>query len=178
RLIRENNNQGRMILKIKNYRWALTAVWLAAACLIISSCTQSSRRTARNPGNTSPSTGARYNFDEDDTTQFQVFRMPQEIVGPRLTYIQGGREVLGAQEQDIMGLRDNAERTVTIASFYMDETEVTNVDYKEFLFNIAQNISADSLQKLEPRENVWANDMSYNDVYNTYYFRYPGFNFY
>jgi sulfatase modifying factor 1 len=167
-----------MILKFKNYRWALTAVWLAAACLIISSCNQSSRRTARNPGKTSASTGARYNFDEDDTTRFQVFRMPQEIVGPRLKYIQGGRAVLGSQEQDIMGFRDNAERTVTIASFYMDETEVTNVDYKEFLFNIAKNISADSLQKLEPRENVWANDMSYNDVYNTYYFRYPGFNFY
>ena len=164
-----------MILNIKNYRWALTAVYLAAACLIISSCNQSSRRTARNPGNTSPSTGARYSFDDDDSTRFQVFRMPQEIVGPRLKYIQGGRAVLGSQETDIMGFRDNAERTVTIASFYMDETEVTNVDYKEFLFNIAKNISADSLQKLEPKENVWANDMSYNDVYNTYYFRYPGF---
>src|SRR5690554_8101344 len=167
-----------MILNTKNNRWAFMAVWVAAACLILSSCNQSSRRTARNPGKTSPSTGAVYNFNEDDTTRFQVFRMPQEIVGPRLKYIQGGRAVLGSQEQDIMGFRDNAERTVTIASFYMDETEVTNVDYKEFLFNIAKNIRADSLQKLEPRENVWANDMSYNDVYNTYYFRYPGFIFY
>src|SRR5690606_1001311 len=167
-----------MILNIKKYRWALTAVYLAAACLIISSCNQSSRRTARNPGKTSASTGARYNFDEDDTTRFQVFRMPQEIVGRRLKYFQGGGAVLGSQEQDIMGCGDNGDRTVTIASFCMVETEVPEGDDEGSLFNIAKHISADSLQKLEPRENVWANDMSYNDVYNTYYFRYPGFNFY
>lgn len=79
-----------------------------------------------------------------------------------------------------MGFRDNVERTVTIASFYMDETEVTNVDYKEFLFNMAKRdgVSADSIQKLEPNEKVWDGTMSYNDVYATYYFRYPGFNFY
>src|SRR5690554_6320869 len=167
-----------MILNNKNLGWAFTAFWIVSVSIILSSCNQSSRRTASNPGNTSASTGAQFSFDEADSTKFQVFRLPKEVVGPRLKYIQGGRAVLGSQEQDIMGFRDNAERTVTIASFYMDETEVTNVDYKEFLFNIAKNISADSLQKLEPKENVCANDMSYNDVYNTYYVRYPGFNFY
>ena len=104
--------------------------------------------------------------------------MPEVIVGPRLKFIQGGRAVLGSQEQDVMGFRDNAERTVTIASFYMDETEVTNVDYKEFLFNMRTRVSADSLLKLEPNENVWTSELSYNDVYETYYFRFPGFNFY
>src|SRR5690554_916719 len=162
-----------------SFGWALTAICILAVPVLLSSCgNQSSRRTASNPGRVSASTGAQFSFDEDDSTRFQVFRMPDVIVGPRLKFIQGGRAVLGSQEQDVMGFRDNAERTVTIASFYMDETEVTNVDYKEFLFNIAKNISADSLQKLEPKENVCANDMSYNDVYNTYYVRYPGFIFY
>ncbi|WP_235941624.1 gliding motility lipoprotein GldJ [Cyclobacterium roseum] len=141
---------------------------------------QSGRRTASDPGGVSASTGAQYSFDEEDSTSFQVFRLPTEVVGPRLVFIQGGRAVLGSQEQDIMGFRDNVERTVTIASFYMDETEVTNVDYKEFLFNMAKRdgVSADSIQKLEPNEKVWDGTMSYNDVYATYYFRYPGFNFY
>nr|MBI1229001.1 gliding motility lipoprotein GldJ [Cytophagales bacterium] len=151
--------------------------------LVLYSCgNRSSRRTASNPGGTSASTGAQYSFDEDDTTQFQVFRLPREVIGPKLKFIQGGRAVLGSQEQDIMGFRDNVERTVTVASFYMDETEVTNVDYKEFLFEIANNtqrgISEDSLQKLQPNDRVWDGLLSYNDVYATYYFKYPGFNFY
>jgi gliding motility-associated lipoprotein GldJ len=167
------------MLTNKNIGWAFTALWILSVSVILSSCgNQSSRRTASNPGKVSASTGATFSFDEEDTTKFQVFRLPQEVVGPRLKYIQGGRTVLGSQETDIMGFRDNAERTVTIASFYLDETEVTNVDYKEFLFNMAKRVSADSIVKLEPTENVWAGKMSYNDVYSTYYFRYPGFNFY
>lgn len=154
---------------------------LAVLGFLFTSCgNQSGRRTASDPGGVSASTGAQYSFDEEDSTSFQVFRLPTEVVGPRLVFIQGGRAVLGSQEQDIMGFRDNVERTVTIASFYMDETEVTNVDYKEFLFNMAKRdgVSTDSIQKLEPNENVWDGTMSYNDVYATYYFRYPGFNFY
>lgn len=151
--------------------------------LVFYSCgNQSGRRTASNPGGISASTGAQFSFDEDDTTKFQVFRLPKEVIGPKLKFIQGGRAVLGSQEQDIMGFRDNVERTVTVASFYMDETEVSNVDYKEFLFEIGSNakrgISEDSLQKLQPKDNVWDGLMSYNDVYATYYFKYPGFNFY
>lgn len=162
-----------------SFGWALTAICILAVPVLLSSCgNQSSRRTASNPGRVSASTGAQFSFDEEDSTKFQVFRMPEVIVGPRLKFIQGGRAVLGSQEQDIMGFRDNAERTVTIASFYMDETEVTNVDYKEFLFNMRSRVSADSLLKLEPKENVWTSELSYNDVYDTYYFRFPGFNFY
>jgi len=162
-----------------SFGWALTAICILAVPVLLSSCgNQSSRRTASNPGRVSASTGAQFSFEEEDSTRFKVLRMPEVIVGPRLKVIQGGRAVLGSQEQDIMGFRDNAERTVTIASFYMDETEVTNVDYKEFLFNMRTRVSADSLLKLEPKENVWTSELSYNDVYDTYYFRFPGFNFY
>src|SRR5690606_11054888 len=167
------------MLKNINVGLAMMALVVLAVPILLSSCgNQSSRRTASNPGRFSASTGAEFSFDEDDTTRFQVFRLPEEVVGPRLKFIQGGRAVLGSQEQDIMGFRDNAERTVTIASFYLDETEVTNVDYKEFLFNMRTRVSADSILKLEPKEDVWEGEMSYNDVYSTYYFRYPGFNFY
>ncbi|MEX0883053.1 MAG: gliding motility lipoprotein GldJ, partial [Cyclobacteriaceae bacterium] len=167
-----------MKLGNKIYQISFFASLILIGLLMASCGNQSGRRTASDPGGVSASTGARFSFDEDDSTSFQVFRLPREVVGPRLKFIQGGRTVLGSQEQDIMGFRDNIERTVTIASFYMDETEVTNVDYKEFLFNMAKRVSADSILKLEPNEDVWDGTMSYNDVYATYYFRYPGFNFY
>lgn len=77
-----------------------------------------------------------------------------------------------------MAFRDNLERTVSIANFYMDETEITNNDYREFLFDMKKKVSADSLLKLEPSEAVWSSAMSFNDLYQSYYFRFPGFNFY
>jgi formylglycine-generating enzyme len=43
---------------------------------------------------------------------------------------------------------------------------------------MSRKVSADSIQKLEPKDQVWAGKMSYNDLYDTYYFRFPGFNFY
>ncbi|MBJ7883322.1 SUMF1/EgtB/PvdO family nonheme iron enzyme, partial [Gelidibacter salicanalis] len=93
--------------------------------------------------------------------------------------IQVGRAVLGSQEEDVMAFRDNQERTVTLSNFYLDETEVTNNDYREYLFNMGKKVSADSLLKLEPKDNVWAGgEMSFNDMYQSYYFRFPGFNFY
>ncbi|WP_194976287.1 gliding motility lipoprotein GldJ [Aquiflexum lacus] len=163
-----------------------TGLILASALIIagafLSSCNKTpgyGRRTAAKPGKASPTTGAEYSFDaSNDSTQFLVTRLAKQEIGPNLKYIQGGRAVLGSQEQDVMAFRDNAERTVTIASFFMDETEITNNDYREFLFYMKKKVSADSIQKLEPQEGVWAGALSYNDVYDTYYFRFPGFNFY
>ncbi|MCC5937336.1 MAG: gliding motility lipoprotein GldJ [Lunatimonas sp.] len=167
-------------MKLGNKFYSLaTACSMVLSMLLFYGCgSQSNRRTASSPGRVSASTGAVYSFNNDDTTKFQVFTLPKEVVGPRLKFIQGGRAVLGSQEQDIMGFRDNIERTVTVASFFLDETEVTNVDYKEFLFNMKSRVSADSILKLQPNDRVWDGLLSYNDVYATYYFNYPGFNFY
>ncbi|AGA77582.1 gliding motility-associated lipoprotein GldJ [Echinicola vietnamensis DSM 17526] len=161
----------------------IMAAFLMLSMTFLASCAKNNgptygRRTAGNPGKVSAATGAELNFDLDDTTQFTVVKLKEPAKGPKLKYIQGGRAVLGTQEQDVMAFRDNAERTVTIASFYMDETEVTNLDYKEFLFDMKKRASADSVNRLEPREDVWTEALSYNDVYSTYYFRHPGFNFY
>jgi len=171
-----------MVIKNKKLNLVVGA-FLMLSVAFMASCAKNNgptygRRTAGNPGKVSASTGAEFNFDLEDTTQFTVVRLKDPVVGPKLKYIQGGRAVIGTQEEDVMAFRDNVERTVTVASFYMDETEVTNVDYKEFLFNMRSRVSADSIKRLEPREDVWREALSYNDVYSTYYFRHPGFNFY
>ncbi|MDN3668951.1 gliding motility lipoprotein GldJ [Echinicola jeungdonensis] len=171
-----------MVFGKKNFNLVIVAL-AVLSMILLDSCAKKNgptygRRTAGDPGKVSASTGAEFNFDLEDTTQFTVVKLKDQVVGPKLKYIQGGRAVIGTQEEDVMAFRDNAERTVTIASFYMDETEVTNVDYKEFLFNMKKRVSTDSLNNLEPDEEVWSEALSYNDVYATYYFRHPGFNFY
>lgn len=156
-------------------------IFLIAFSTILSSCNKTpgyGRRTANNPGKKSATTGAEFSFDEQDSTQFFVAKNAEQIPGPNLKFIQGGRAVLGSQEEDIMAFRDNMERTVTVASFYMDETEITNNDYREYIFDMKKKVSADSVLKLEPSEDVWTSAMSFNDLYQSYYFRFPGFNFY
>ena len=39
-------------------------------------------------------------------------------------------DTMGRVEQDVMYHNDNYPRRVTVASFYMDETEVSNQDYR------------------------------------------------
>jgi gliding motility-associated lipoprotein GldJ len=148
---------------------------------VLSSCQKNNsygRRTAGAPGKRSATTGADFSFDADDSTQFFVAKKAEQIPGPNLKLIQGGRAILGSQEEDVMAFRDNLERTVSISTFWLDETEMTNNDYKEFLFAMKKRVSSDSLKKLEPSEKVWRGAMTFNDVYESYYFRFPGFNFY
>jgi gliding motility-associated lipoprotein GldJ len=159
--------------------WAIALLILSSA--ILSSCQKNNsygRRTAGDPGKKSPTTGADFSFDVEDSTQFFVSRDAEQLPGPNLKLIQGGRAILGSQEEDVMAFRDNLERTVSISTFWMDETEMTNNDYKEFLFDMKKQVSKDSMDKLEPSEKVWRGAMSFNDVYESYYFRFPGFNFY
>jgi gliding motility-associated lipoprotein GldJ len=171
-----------MRLNTSSWRtWAIALTLISAT--VLSSCQKNKsygRRTAGNPGKKSATTGAGFNSDAkkfNDTTSFFVAKNAEQIPGPNLKLIQGGRAVLGSQEEDVMAFRDNLERTVSIATFWMDETEITNNDYKEFLFNIGKKDKI-AAQKLEPDETVWRGVMSFNDVYESYYFRFPGFNFY
>lgn len=53
---------------------------------------------------------------------------------PGMVFVQGGRTILGSFEEDLYGSRDNIERTVTVNSFWMDETEITNSQWREYVF--------------------------------------------
>ena len=159
--------------------WAIAL--LLVTVTLLSSCQKNNtygRRTANSPGKRSATTGATFSFKTADSTEFFVAKKAEQIPGPNLKLIQGGRATLGSQEEDVMAFRDNLERTVSISTFWMDETEMTNNDYKEFLFDMKKRVSTDSVQKLEPSEKVWRGAMTFNDVYESYYFRFPGFNFY
>jgi sulfatase modifying factor 1 len=146
---------------------------LAAGSLALASCNKGNR-TATNPGKNSSTTGIEYNTDEGmKVTDFK--KIP---TGPGLVYIEGGRTVLGSQEEDVTNNHDNVERTVTIASFFMDEAEVANIHWLEYLHFIRKDSSEEKYKAALPDTTVWARDLSFNDPYVTYYLRYPGFRYF
>ena len=54
--------------------------------------------------------------------------------------IPGGSFTMGKQDQDIIGTLNAPTKTVTVRPYYMDETEITNNEYKEFLFWVRDSI--------------------------------------
>jgi formylglycine-generating enzyme len=56
-----------------------------------------------------------------------------QVTGPNLMLIEGGTFNMGLSEQDVTYEWNNVPRRVTVSSFYMDETEVANIDYREYL---------------------------------------------
>ncbi len=83
----------------------------------------------------------------------------------------------GSLNEDIGYAHDNLKRRVTVASFYMDETEVSNADWLEYLHWIAQNFPQDGEMYYNalPDSLVWRNPLSYNEPYVNLYLRHPSF---
>jgi len=97
--------------------------------------------------------------------------------GPGLIFIQGGTFTMGRVEQDVMYDWNNVPRRVTVASFYMDETEVSNLDYREYLFWIKRVYPAnpEKYKEAMPDTLVWREELAYNEPYITNYLRHPAY---
>lgn len=150
-------------------------LFAALTAFILVSCGGSTLPTSYAPGKSSSKTGLEYNGKEDNAFVVNKFRGQPE--GPGLVFIEGGRVVLGSMEEDIMQSGDNIERTVTIASFYMDETEVANIHWLEYLHFVKLDSGDAAYEEALPDTTVWARQLAYNDPYVDHYLRYPGFRY-
>ncbi|MFO7659096.1 MAG: SUMF1/EgtB/PvdO family nonheme iron enzyme [Bacteroidales bacterium] len=140
--------------------------------LIISACGGGGARKV--------STTTGWNYNDRESGGFEVkFGYDQET-GPGLVFIEGGTFSMGRVEQDLLYQWNNVPRRVTVTSFYMDQTEVRNVDYREYLWWI-QRVFVDYpevYKKAVPDTLVWRRPMAYNEPYVLYYFRHPAYNDY
>ncbi|QXP63182.1 gliding motility lipoprotein GldK [Polaribacter sp. HaHaR_3_91] len=50
-----------------------------------------------------------------------------------MALIPGGAFTMGKQDEDLIGTMNSPTKTVTLRPYYMDETEITNNEYKEFV---------------------------------------------
>lgn len=146
---------------------------LAVITVIFGSCQKGGRPTSVDPGAASSATGLAFNED----SSFTVRGFDGQPEGPNLVFIEGGRMTLGSFEEDILMARDNLERTVTVASFYMDETEVANIHWLEYLFYI-QDSTQEYQDAAQPNQEVWLERLAYNDPYVEQYLKYPGFRYF
>lgn len=138
-----------------------------AAVVIASSCGGAGK---------SKTTGWKYNNPK--WGGYEKHKFKDQETGPGLVFIEGGTFVMGATEQDLTYDRNNMKRRVSVSSFYMDETEVTNFDYLEYLYWQNRVHGGDNpvvYQKALPDTLVWRNKLSYNEPYVLYYLRHPAY---
>ncbi|AKQ47231.1 gliding motility protein [Rufibacter radiotolerans] len=109
---------------------------------------------------------------------------PQEIPYGMIA-CPGGTFHMGQTDQDIAASMSNMNKQVTIGGFYMDETEITNNEYRQFMDAIRQD-SLDILgeefvmTQLYPDTTVWVKDFTYHmgDPLMEYYYSHPAFDDY
>ena len=156
-----------------------SAFFVVGGSMLLASCLGGGggKPTSVHPGSVSTATGLAYN--DEDNNGFMVNPYSGQPEGPNLVFIEGGRAVVGSFEEDILNRRDNLERTVSVASFYMDETEIANIHWLEYLHYL--NVSDSSREvyiSALPDTTVWEARLAYNDPYTDHYLRYPGFRYF
>jgi sulfatase modifying factor 1 len=144
-----------------------TALVLLGFGTLLSSCSNKQQ---------SQKTGMTYN----DRTNggYLRFKQTHPIPGPGLVPIEGGTFVLGGSaDQDVTYDYNNVRRRVTVPSFYMDETEVSNQDWLDYLhwINITFPNDGELYYNALPDTLVWRKPLSYNEPYVENYLRHPAF---
>jgi gliding motility-associated lipoprotein GldJ len=143
---------------------------LLAASMLLSSCGKKEK---------SSTTG--WNYNDPKWGGFSVAKNKEQVTGPNLVMIEGGTFVMGVTEQDVTYEYNNIPRRVTVSSFYMDETEVANVHYREYIYWLENVFGAENpeiIRKALPDTLCWRSELAYNEPYVLQYFRFPAFNEY
>ena len=71
-----------------------------------------------------------------------------------MVYVPAGGFTMGLHEQDMMQVDDARPKVVTISAFYMDQTEISNNEYRQFVEWVRDSIALEKLVKRGMREKL------------------------
>ncbi len=156
-------------MKVKTNLWFLVTL---ALVLFISSC-KNNAITFR----TDQDSKTGWYYSDPDWGGFEVVQYIEQEAGPDQVLIEGGVFTMGNTEQDVMFEWNSIRRRVTISSYYLDKTEVTNLNYRMYLFWLGKVFIEYPymLQKALPDTLVWRQRLAYNEPFVEYYLRHPAF---
>jgi len=118
-----------------------------------------------------------WNYNDPDYGGFEYVDYYGQETGPGLVLIEGGTFSMGRVEQDVLYDWNNVPRRVTVSSFYMDETEIRNVDYREYMYWLKRVFATypEVEKQARPDTNVWRSKLAYNEPYVELYLRHPAY---
>jgi len=154
-------------MKVSNLKHLLSTITLM---LLVISC--GGNNTSRGTGwdINSKKGGFQYNVDFDE-----------QETGPGLVFVEGGTFTKGQVQDDVMHDWNNTPNKQHVMSFYIDETEVTNLMYMEYLdwleivFPTNEARYRQIYEGALPDTLVWRNQLGYVEELTTNYLRHPAY---
>lgn len=156
-----------------NKKFIFTLLCASVTSLLVTNCntTESYERKSR-------ATGVEYNKDGGFRvpTNFQEQETPVGTVP-----VEGGTFTMGRVQDDVMHDWNNTPNQQHVQSFYMDETEVTNLMYLEYLewtkrfFPPTNPDYRNIYNGAVPDTLVWRNRLGFNEVMTNNYLRHPAY---
>lgn len=108
-------------------------------------------------------------------------KFKKQATGPGLVLVEGGTFTMGKVQDDVMHDWNNTPNQQHVQSFYMDETEVTNMMYMEYLDWLKRVYPPDQenykniYEGASPDTLVWRNRLGYNETMTENYLRHPAY---
>lgn len=152
--------------KNRNMRFYKSVAIALAVVFVIASCSREASNITS------------WDYNNPKQGGFQKVPFIDQETGPGLLLIEGGTFTMGRTEQDVMFDWNNRPARVTVSSFYLDQTEITNFHWLEYLYWIsrAYNETYPMVYKNAlPDTLVWRSELGFNEKYVDYYLRHPAY---
>ena len=119
-----------------------------------------------------------WDYNDPRNGGFEKRSFSEQETGPGLIMIEGGSFSMGRVEQDVTYENHNVPRKVSISSFYMDETEISNFHWCEYLYWLRRTFDQGFpmiYKRALPDTLSWREKLGFNEKYVEYYLRHPAY---
>ena len=141
---------------------------MLATVLMLASC--------GNKAGKSETTG--WNYNDPKWGGYDVSDRTNQETAPGLVFIEGGSFVMGHVTEDTRYSWDNVAHTVTVSSFYIDECEVSNKQYGEFVYWMNRAYGEEFSEKVKaimPDTATWRDRLAWRESFVDHYFQSPSY---
>lgn len=135
----------------------------------------------KNATNDSMSRVTGWKYNDKEGTGFIVKSGYKLETPPGMVAVEGGSYTIGEKGEFVTAPRDNKRRRITVSSFFMDQYEIRNIDWREYtnwLKVIFKKTAPKLIDKAQPNEKVWREELAYNEPYLQNYFSHPAYDQY
>ena len=85
-----------------------------------------------------------------------------------MVLVPGGSFIMGKSDDDMPSIQDAPTKTVTVRSFYMDETEITNAEYRQFVRWVRDSVIRTALaEQFRDRDDIGPESEYYKYLYKS-----------
>lgn len=82
-----------------------------------------------------------------------------------MVYIPSGSYAMGENDQDVPFLHQTRSKTVSVQAFYMDQSEITNNEYRQFVYWVRDSIAREKLYEGLSDDPAAAEYINYQESY-------------